>query len=134
MLYVKRLKTLITAIALLFGTGMVSPALAADLSDPGQVVEDYLGSLTSGDIEGILARIDGKMKSKNRALELSPETYSTFLQDHYAGVQTTLEELVPESDKIRARVRFDYPASDSSMIVFILTETDGQWKISNEDD
>jgi hypothetical protein len=121
------------SLSVLLGMTMLPQAIAADLGDPAQVVDDYLVSLSNGDIDGVLARIDGRMKSKNRALELSPESYSEFLRGHYAGVETTTEEITPQGDKILARVRFDYPTSDSSVIVFVLTQTDGQWKITNEE-
>ncbi len=131
----KCIKSLIVGLSLsvLLGVAAPSQAQVVDLSDPAQVVNDYLVSLSKGDINGLLARIDGRMKRKNKALELSPESYSVFLQEHYAGVQTTVEEILPQSDRMRARVRFDYPASDSSVIEFILTQTAGQWKITNEE-
>ena len=131
----KPMKTLLSGLALSFALtlGLPNSLLAADLSDPALVMDEYLVSLVNGDTDGILERIDGRMKSKNRALELSPDSYSEFLQTHYEGVQTAVEELSPENGKIRARVRFDYPNADSSVIDFILTQTDGQWKISNED-
>ena len=131
----KRIRSIVSGftLSLLLGMAMIPQAMAADLGDPSQVVNDYLASLAKGDIDGVLARIDGRMKSKNKALELSPESYSEFLKGHYEGVQTTVEEITPQSDKMRARVRFDYPTSDSSVIEFILTQTDGQWKITNEE-
>ena len=131
----KRIKSVISGFALsvLLGVATLPRAMAADLGDPSQVVNDYLASLSSGDIDGVLARIDGRMKSKNKALELSPESYSEFLRGHYEGVETTSEEITSQGDKILARVRFDYPTSDSSVIVFVLTQTDGQWKITNEE-
>ena len=131
----KRIRSIVSGFSLsvLLGMAMLPQAMAADLSDPSQVVNDYLASLSSGDIDGVLARIDGRMKNKNRALELSPESYSEFLRKHYEGVETTTEEISSQGDKIHARVRFDYPTSDSSVIEFMLTQTDGQWKITNEE-
>ena len=80
----KRIKSVISgfALSIMLTVTVLPQAIAADLSDPVQVVNDYLASLASGDIDGALARSDGRMKRKNRALELSPETYSGFLQNH----------------------------------------------------
>jgi hypothetical protein len=113
--------------------GMLATVQAQDVSAPSQVVNDYLSSLTSGDTQRLLTLIDGRMKAGNRQLELNPDSYSRFLQAHYAGVQTTVEDIFPREAKMHARVRFDYPASDSSVIEFVLTQVDGQWKITDEE-
>ena len=108
-------------------------ATAQDLTAPTQVVNDYLASLVNGDTQRLKALIDGPLKLKNRQLELNPDTYSQFLTDHYRGVQTTVEEIVPYGSQLKARVRFDRgTALDSSVIEFILTPVDGQWKITEE--
>jgi len=127
-----RLSALVVCLAML-GAALAPPAMAAAPGDPQQLVESYLAALANGDIDTILASIDGRMKNKNKALELSPDTYADFLRDHYQGVQTTVEEITPQGDRMRARVRFDYPTSDSSVIVFILSDVNGQWKITNEE-
>jgi predicted ester cyclase len=118
-------------LALVFSVGLIPPGLAQDSMTPSQVIDKYLVSLVNGDTPQLVALIDGSMKRKNSQLELSPETYSEFLKDHYAGVQPTVEEMIPDGPKMRARVRFDYP-SDSSIIEFVLTQVDGQWKITDE--
>lgn len=127
-----RLSALVVCLAML-GAALAPPAMAAAPGDPQQLVESYVAALANGDIDTILASIDGRMKNKNKALELSPDTYADFLRDHYQGVQTTVEEITPQGDRMRARVRFDYPTSDSSVIVFILSDVNGQWKITNEE-
>lgn len=118
-------------IAAAWGT-MTPQVMAQDLTEPTQVVNDYLASLVSGDTQTLIALIDGRMKQKSNHLVLNPETYSQFLKQHYSGAQPTLEQISPEGDKIIARVRFDYPTADSSVIEFILTQVDGQWKITDE--
>lgn len=129
-----RIRTLVAGFALTVAVwGMVSPQLMAqDLTEQTQVMNDYLASLVNGDTQALIALIDGRMKQKSSHLVLNPDTYSQFLKEHYAGVQTTLEQISPEGDKITARVRFDYPTADSSVIDFILTRVDGQWKITDE--
>lgn len=113
--------------------GMATPqVMAQDLTAPTQVVNDYLASLVNGDTQALIALIDGRMKQKSSHLILNPDTYSQFLKEHYAGAQMTLENISPEGDKIRAWVRFDYPTADSSVIEFILTQVDGQWKVTDE--
>lgn len=109
-----------------------SQAMAVDLTVPSAVVDAYLSSLVAGDTTQINALIDGRMKEQNRHLTVNPQAYSQSLRNNYAGVQFTVESVVPEGDAVRARVRFDYPAPDSAIIEFILTETGGQWKITDE--
>lgn len=111
---------------------MIPQARAQDAADPAQVVSEYLTSLVNGDTQVLSTLIDGRMKRKSRALALDPESYASFLRKHYAGVQTTVEEIIPEGDRMLARVRFDYPTSDTSLIELVMTQVDGQWKITDE--
>jgi len=128
-----RIRTLMAGFALTVAVwGMPPQLMAQDLTAQTQVVNDYLASLVNGDTQALIALIDGRMKQKSRHLVLNPDTYSQFLKEHYAGVQTTLEQISPEGDKITARVRFDYPTADSSVIDFMLTQVNGQWKITDE--
>jgi len=114
-------------------SGAVIPqVMAQDLAEPSRVMDNYLASLVSGDTQQLVTLIDGRMKRKSAHLVLNPETYSQFLKQHYAGVQTTVEDIVPDGDRVRARVRFDFPSTDSSVIEFVLTQLDGQWKITDE--
>lgn len=107
-------------------------AQAQDLSGAEKVVNDYLTALVNGDAAQLGTLIDGRLKARSPQLTSSPDTYSQFLRTHYAGVRTTLESVVPDGDKARARVRFDYPTQQSSVIEFILRPVDGQWKITDE--
>jgi predicted ester cyclase len=110
-----------------------SHAEALDLAAPTQVVNEYLEGLASGDTEKLVQLIDGRMKQNNKQLAINPESYSQFLQTNYAGVQMTLEEIVPDGTGVRAKVRFDYPSQDSMSIEFLLAETGGMWKIIDEE-
>ena len=112
---------------------VLSHAEALDLAAPTQVVNEYLESLASGDTEKLVQLIDGRMKQNNKQLALNPQSYSQFLQTNYAGVQMTLEEIMPDGTGVRARVRFDYPSQDSMSIEFLLAETGGMWKIIDEE-
>ncbi len=114
------------------GGSIVPPGVAQDLTEPSQVISAYLTSLVNGDTDRLGTLIDGPMKQKNRHLELNPDTYSQFLRDHYADVQTVVESVVPEDSRIRSRVRLEYPTGQSSTIYFILTQVNGQWKITDE--
>ena len=120
------------ALLLTFTTWAVSCANAGELTAPTQVVNEYLSSLVNGDTQKLVQLIGGRMKQNNRQLILSPDSYSQFLKKNYAGVQTTIEEIVPDGTRVRARVRFDYPSQDSSLIEFHLTENNGLWKITDE--
>ena len=106
---------------------------ALDLTAPTQVVNEYLSSLVNGDTQKLVQLIDGRMKQNNRQLVLSPETYSHFLKTNYAGVQTTIEKIAPDGAAVRARVRFAYPSQNFSIIEFLLTESNGLWKITDEE-
>ncbi|GMQ88582.1 MAG: hypothetical protein BMS9Abin09_0010 [Gammaproteobacteria bacterium] len=123
---------LVLLICLAGWASIIPRASAQDLTAPTQVVNAYLSSLVSGDTQKLVQLIDGRMKRNNRQLVLSPETYSQFLINNYAGVQTTIEAIVPDGTGVRARVRFDYPSQDSSVIEFLLTENNGVWKITDE--
>ena len=112
---------------------VLSPAEALDLAAPTQVVNEYLESLASGDTEKLVQLIDGRMKQNNKQLALNPQSYSQFLQTNYAGVQMTLEEIMPDGTGVRAKVRFDYPSQDSMSIEFLLAEIGGIWKIIDEE-
>ena len=130
----KGIRRLVTGLVLpmtMFGD--MSSGLAQDLAAPSMVMDDYLYSLVTGDTLQLAVLTDGPMKNRNHQLTLSPETYSRFLKDHYAGVQTSVEGIMPDGAKMRARVRFDYPTSDSSIIEFVLTKVDEQWKITDEE-
>ena len=105
---------------------------AQDLTAPTQVVNEYLSSLVNGDTQKLVQLIDGRMKQSNRQLVLNPETYSQFLKTNYAGVQMTIEDIAPDGAGVRAKVRFDYPSQDTSIIEFLLTDSNGLWKITDE--
>ena len=113
-------------------TAVIPQVSAQDLTAPTQVVREYLSSLVNGDTQKLVQLIDGRMKQSNRQLVLNPETYSQFLKTNYAGVQMTIEDIAPDGAGIRAKVRFDYPSQDTSIIEFLLTESNGLWKITDE--
>jgi len=99
---------------------------------PDQIVNQYLAALVVGDTQVLATLIDGQMKRKNRQLALDPASYGAFLKKHYAGVKTTVENIAPRGVHTVARVRFEYPASDASLIELVLTQVGGQWKITDE--
>lgn len=111
---------------------VIPRAGAQDLTAPTRVVNEYLSSLVAGDTQKLVQLIGGRMKQNNRQLVLSPESYSQFLQTNYAGVNATIEEIIPDGSRIRAKVRFDYPSQDTSVIELLLTEINGLWKITDE--
>jgi len=113
-------------------TAVIPQVSAQDLTAPTRVVNEYLSSLVNGDTQKLVQLIDGRMKQSNRQLVLNPETYSQFLKTNYAGVQMTIEDIAPDGAGIRAKVRFDYPSQDTSIIEFLLTESNGLWKITDE--
>ena len=127
-----RIKALAFLACLAVWASILPAASAQDLTAPTRVVNDYLDSLVNGDTGNLVQLIDGRMKQNNRQLVLSPQTYSQFLKANYAGVQTTIEAIAPDGERVRARVRFDYPSGEASVIEFLLTEHQGAWKITDE--
>lgn len=128
-----RIRVVGFALTLAVLVGAIIPqGWAQDVAAQAQVVDDYLASLVSGDTERLNMLIDGPMKQKNSHLVQNADSYSGFLKNHYAGVQTTVEEIIPDGTRTRTRVRFDFPTQDSSVIEFILTQVDAQWKITDE--
>ena len=102
------------------------------LAAAGQVVDSYLTSLASGDTQRLVEVLDEGMKTRNRQLTLDPEYYGEFLRTHYAGVVMTVESMEARGAFVDARVRFDYPASSTTVITFVLVQIDGDWKIGDE--
>ncbi len=113
-------------------SGVIHNSYAQDLSDPAQVMDQYLVSLANGDTKQLLALIDGPMLKKNRQLVVKPAYYSQYLKEIYAGVQTNVENLQVVGDQRHARVRFDYPTLETSEIVFVLSNMNNEWKITDE--
>jgi len=120
------------AMTLMVWGSIVPPSRAQANADPAQVVNQYLSSLAAGNTQVLATLIDGRMKRKNRQLALDPASYGDFLRKHYSGVKMVVETITSRGDRVIARVRFDYPASDSSLIELVLTQVGGRWKITDE--
>ena len=119
--------------ALMLLLSSLSPlSSAAELEAPTQVVSQDLENLVNGNTRELIQLIGGRMKHINRQLIVSRDSYSDFLRSHYTGVRTTIEDLNSNGDKVLARVRFDYPSGDTNTVVFVVTESNGIWKIIDE--
>lgn len=119
----------------LIGVASIMPVghgMASGTETPQQVMQAYLTGLSSGDVTTLSSLIDGAMKDRSYRLLTQNTQYPQFLRTHYAGVVMTIEEMTQEGPNYEAKVRFDYPSSDSSTSVFTLSVIDGQWKIVNE--
>jgi len=112
--------------------GVIHNGYAQDLSDPAQVIDQYLVSLTNGDSQQLIALMDGRMLRKNKGLSVKPAYFSQYLKETYAGVQTSVENIEVVGDQRHARVRFDYPTLETSEIVFVLSNTGNEWKVTDE--
>ncbi len=119
-------------LALMVWNGVARNAYAQDLSDPAQVMNQYLVSLTGGDTQQLLTLMDGRMLRKNERLATKPAYFSKYLKEIYAGVQTSVEDIQVVDDQRHARVRFDYPTLETSEIVFVLSNMNNEWKITDE--
>ena len=115
-----------------FGFLVINVAVIGDANTPQSVIQAYLDSLTRGDTVTLAGLIDGNMKETKYRLLTENPTYPDFLRSHYQGVLVTIENLSQDGVNYNARVRFDYPTSDSSTSVFVLSLINGQWKIVDE--
>jgi len=97
-----------------------------------QVMNNYLESLANGDTQQLSGLIDGAMKKRNRQLSLDPDYYGGFLRSHYSGVMMSVESVRDKGELVEAEVRFDYPTSKSTTIIFVLSQVEGEWKITDE--
>jgi hypothetical protein len=104
----------------------------ADQAAAAQVMNHYLESLANGDTQQLSGLIDGAMKKRNRQLSLDPDYYGEFLRSHYSGVSMSVESVREKGELVEAEVRFDYPTSKSTTIIFVLSEVNGEWKITDE--
>ncbi len=105
---------------------------AGSNATPQEAIQTYLASLAQGDTATLAALVDGNMKARSYRLLTENPTYPDFLRAHYKGVRMTIETLTPSGEDYTARVRFDYPTSDSSSSDFVLRVINGQWKIVDE--
>jgi|GEM_PF-4511725 len=119
-------------LTLMAWAGPVSRVQAQGVADPARVVDQYLTSLVAGNTQVLSTLIDGHVKRRNRQLAMDPVSYGAFLRKHYNGVKTTVEDISPRGEQVVARVRFDFPGSDASVVELVLTRVGGRWKITDE--
>ena len=97
-----------------------------------QVMDNYLESLANGDTQQLSGLIDGAMKKRNRQLSLEPDYYGEFLRSHYSGVRMSVESARNRGEAVEVEVRFEYPTSKATTIIFVLSQVEGAWKITDE--
>ena len=97
-----------------------------------QVMNKYLESLADGDTQQLSILIDGAMKKRNRQLSLDPDYYGEFLRSHYSGVIMSVESIKDKGEVVEVEVRFTYPTSQSTTIIFVLSQVEGEWKVTDE--
>jgi hypothetical protein len=128
----KKLGSAIGYALIVCGLLMSNVDAAAGASEPQQVMQTYLDSLAEGDTATLAGLVEGNMKERSYRLLTENPTYPDFLRSHYSDVVMTIEELTPVGPDYNARVRFDYPASDSSVSIFVLSPVSNEWKIVDE--
>ena len=106
--------------------------MASEAATAQQVMQAYLTGLSDGDVTTLSSLIGGAMKERSYRLLTQNAQYPQFLRTRYAGVVMTIEEITQEGQNYGAKVRFDYPSSDSHTSIFTLSVIDGQWKIVDE--
>jgi hypothetical protein len=97
-----------------------------------QVMNNYLESLANGDAQQLSGLIDGAMKKRSRQLSLEPDYYGEFLRSHYSGVRMSVESVRGKGELVEVEVRFEYPTSKATTIIFVLSQVEGAWKITDE--
>jgi len=129
----KSLKSIVGLILMAAGgLSMLNVVVAGNTTAPQQTIQTYLDSLAQGDTIALASLIDGNMKARSYRLLTSNPAYSDSLRSRYSGVVMTIENLTPVGNNYKARVRFNYPASNPSISTFILSPVNGQWKIVDE--
>ena len=120
----------------LFGLSLLisSMGIQAEVNQAAaiDVLNRYLGSLATGNVQQINGLVSDTMKQSNPQLALNPDYYGEFLRTHYAGVTMQVESVLDKGEVVEARVRFDYPESESTTITFVLGQEQGIWKITEE--
>lgn len=116
---------------------MVMPAVGYGRGSSGYdeaeaVVNEYLDSLTKGDVSRLQELIAGPMKEKNLHILKNQEYYSSFLRTYYLGVITSIDHVFGTKETCYVRVRFEYPSSESTFLTFVLSLYSGAWKIMDE--
>ena len=97
-----------------------------------QVMNHYLESLANGDAQRLSGLIDGAMKKRSRQLSLDPAYYGEFLRSHYSGVNMSVGSVRDKGEVVEIDVQFDYPTSGSTAIIFVLSQVEGEWKVTDE--
>lgn len=105
---------------------------AQSLQTPDQVVNSYLASLVNGNAAQLASLIGGAKKRDNPQITLDPEYYGQFLQKHYRDAVATVEEMSPDGESWKARVRIDFPTGGSQTTTLIVRLVDGEWKVTDE--
>jgi len=117
------------------GMAAMAPAtdsMAAGAATAQQAMQSYLASLSAGDVATLSNLVGGTLKDRSYRVLTQNTEYPQFLRSHYAGVVMTIETMTPAGPNYEAKVRFDYPSSDSATRTFTLSVLDGQWKVIDE--
>jgi hypothetical protein len=101
-------------------------------ADPRAVVQAYLAGLRNGNVSTLHGLLGPRTKRRSERLLTKNTEYPAFLRAHYAGVVMTIVDITPAGDDYEARVRFDYPTSQSVIRIFTLSLVGGQWSIVGE--
>jgi hypothetical protein len=111
----------------------VKDSMASRISAVQASMQAYLAGLSNGSVTILSDLIGGAMKDASNRLLTQNTQYPQFLRTYYAGVGMTIDDMTQAGPNYQAKVRFDYPASDSITRIFTLSVVDGQWKIVHEE-
>ena len=129
----KRINALIgAAFVAMAGMGMAPGGADAAGATPRAVVQAYLAGLRSGNVSALGDQLGRHQKDRSKRLLTKNTEYPAFLRKYYAGVVMTIIDITPSGDDYQAKVRFDYPTSESIIRIFTLSLVNGQWKIVAE--
>lgn len=95
------------------------------------LVDTYLTSLSTGDLNGIRTTIGGSLLKRTERRLAEGEQYGNFLRNHYSGVQMVINSIETFSDHYKASVIF-YTAKGPATVNFIVKNNNGAWLIVDE--
>ena len=95
------------------------------------VVDSYLSSISTGDVNGIRSVLGGRLLKRSERQLANSENYGAFLRKHYQGVQMAISTVEPSANQYMVRVIFYYNG-ESEVVTFYVAGDTGDWRIVDE--
>jgi hypothetical protein len=129
----KATRSIIFFMVFLIASTLTSTSICyGDNPDVELVVELYIASLANGDVLTIEELTGEKLGQTIRSDNFNIEQYGYYLRNLYGNVSMRIISILPVAEDYRAVVEFIYPEQDKQVHVFILSNINGFWKITDE--